>query len=282
MARDKQDKVGAMLRQRDMGRVPQGSAWAMVTGAALGIGREYAWQLAKLGYNVVMVDILDSVATEAATISKSCGVACVAKVMDLAVEGAAHELHCWSVSERYEFDVVINNAGIFSFLDVINTPTERLERMLILHDLTLTTMCRLYGEDMVKRGRGRLLNMSSYSIWMPYPGLATYSASKAYVRSFTRAFARELHGTGVTATAICPAGVATDLYGLRKDMQAWGLRWGVLMSASSCARRGLRAMFRGRNIVVPDWWFRVLIPICNYLPDWLIRPLRRKTMKIQR
>ena len=271
-----------MCCRRNLGEVPRGKAWALVTGAALGIGRQYAEQLAALGYNLLMVDILEEVKTEAVVISEQHKVRCDAKVMDLATASAARELHAWSVAEGYIFDVVINNAGMFSFCDILNTPVERLERIILLHDLTLTTMCRLYGEDMIKRGKGRLLNMSSYSIWMPFPGLASYSASKAYVKSFTEAFAKELRGTGVTATAICPAGIATDLYGLSKNLQRFGVKIGALMTPKSCARRGLKAMFKGRKVVVPDWWFRLLIPICSYLPGFLIRPLRNFTMKWQK
>jgi short-subunit dehydrogenase len=271
-----------MCCRRNLGEVLRGKAWALVTGAALGIGRQYAEQLAALGYNLLMVDILDSVTTEAIIISEQYKVYCDTKVMDLATATAARELHEWTVAEGYVFDVVINNAGIFSFCDILNTPVERLERIILLHDLTLTTMCRLYGEDMVRRGKGRILNMSSYSIWMPFPGLAAYSASKAYVKSFTQAFAKELRKTGVTITAICPAGIATDLYGLSKGLQRFGVKWGVLMSPKSCARRGLKAMFKGRSVVVPDWWFRLLIPFCKYLPGFIMRPLRRFTMKWQK
>lgn len=271
-----------MCCKRNLGEVRRGSAWALVTGAALGIGREYAERLALLGYNLVMVDILADVEREAAILAHKYSVRCEVRVMDLATEGAAHELHAWSIAQGYEFDVVINNAGIFSFCDMLNTPVERLERIVLLHDLTLTLMCRLYGEDMRRRGKGRILNMSSYSIWMPFPGLASYSASKAYVKSFSEAFAKELRGTGVTITAICPAGIATDLYGLSKGLQRFGVKWGVLMSPKSCARRGLNAMFKGRRVVVPDWWFRIFIPVCSYLPGFLIRPLRSFTMKWQK
>ena len=271
-----------MCCKRNLGEVRRGSAWALVTGAALGIGRESAERLALLGYNLVMVDILADVEREAAILAHKYSVRCEVRVMDLAKEGAAHELHAWSIAQGYEFDVVINNAGIFSFCDILNTPVERLERIVLLHDLTLTLMCRLYGEDMRRRGKGRILNMSSYSIWMPFPGLASYSASKAYVKSFSEAFAKELRGTGVTITAICPAGIATDLYGLSKGLQRFGVKWGVLMSPKSCARRGLNAMFKGRRVVVPDWWFRIFIPVCSYLPGFLIRPLRSFTMKWQK
>lgn len=271
-----------MFGKSNLGEVHRGSAWALVTGAALGIGRQYAERLAMLGYNLVLVDILESVETEAQIIAHKYCVKCVSRVMDMSMADAARELHSWSVEEGYEFDVVINNAGIFSFCDILNTPVERLERVILLHDLTLTLMCRLYGEDMRRRGKGRILNMSSYSIWMPFPGLALYSASKAYVKSFTQAFAKELRGTGVSITAICPAGIATDLYGLSKDLQKFGVSVGALMTPQSCARRGLKAMFRGRSVVVPDWWFRLLIPMCRFLPGFLIRPLRSFTMKWQK
>ena len=260
----------------------RGSAWALVTGAALGIGRQYAEQLAALGYNLLMVDILEAVSTEAVVIAEHYKVRCDVKVMDLATSTAARELHAWTTEQGYVFDIVINNAGNFSFCDILNTPLERIERILLLHDYTLTTMCRLYGEDMLKRGKGYILNMSSYSIWMPFPGLALYSASKAYVKSFTEAFNKELRRTGVSVTAICPAGIATDLYGLSKSLQRFGLKTGILMSPKSCARRGLRAMFRRRSVVVPDWWFKLLIPICKYLPGFIIRPLRNFTMKWQK
>lgn len=267
---------------KHLGEVPRGKAWALVTGAANGIGRQYAEQLAAKGYNLYLVDIDEIITTEARIIAEHHAVECVARVMDLAVTDAARTLHSNTTKEGYVFDVVINNAGMFSHCDILNTPLERIERLLILHDYTLTSMCRLYGEDMRKRGKGRMLNMSSYSIWMPFPALALYSASKAYVKSFTEAFAKELRGTGVTVTAICPAGIATDLYGLPKNLQDFGVKVGGLMSAKSCARRGLRAMFRGRSVVVPDWWFKVLIPICKYLPGFIVRPLRNFTKKWQK
>ncbi len=271
-----------MCFNRNRGVVERGSAWALITGAALGIGRQYAEQLAQMGYNLYLVDILASIEQEAIAIEHSHKVKCVAKVMDLAKVDAAKLLHDETVNGGYVFDVVINNAGIFSHCDILNTPVERIERLILLHDLTLTMMCRLYGEDMRKRGKGRILNMSSYSIWMPFPGLALYSASKAYVKSFTEAFAKELRKTGVSITAICPAGIATDLYGLSKSLQKFGVKWGILMSPRSCARRALNAMFKGRSVVVPDWWYKLLIPICKYLPGFIVRPLRNFTMKWQK
>ena len=87
---------------------------------------------------------------------------------------------------------------------------------------------------------------------------------------------------GIRVTAVCPAGVATDLYGLTPRWQRIGTRLGVLITADSCARRGLRALWRGRRCIVPDWWNRVWIPLCKILPMWALRPVRRFTMKFQK
>lgn len=267
------------------GAVQPGSAWALVTGAGSGIGRCYALRLAALGYNLVLAgnrpEPLETVRREVETSSPETRIRTVS--IDLARIGAAEELHDFTRREGIEIDVVINNAGIFSFCDILHTPPDRIERIILLHDLTNTEMCRLYAADMVRRGcRGHILNMSSYSLWMPFPGLSLYSASKAYLRAFSVAFAKEVREHGIRVTAVCPAGVATDLYGLTPRWQRIGLRLGVLISADACARRGLRALWRGRRTIVPDWWNRIWIPLCKLLPMWVIRPLRRYTMQFQK
>lgn len=260
------------------------SARALVTGAGSGIGRCYALRLAAQGYDLLLAgnrrEPLEAVAAEVRTAARDCDVRVV--TIDLARVEAAAELWDSMRREGVEIDVLINNAGIFSFRDILQTPPERIERILLLHTLTNTQLCRLAAADMVRRGcRGHILNMSSYSLWMPFPGLSLYSASKAYVRSFSVAFSKEVQEHGIRVTAVCPAGVATDLYGLTPRWQRIGLRLGVLISADACARRGLRALWRGRRCIVPDWWNRAWIPLCKILPMWVLRPLRRFTMKFQ-
>ena len=266
------------------GEVLAGTKTALVTGASKGIGRCYALQLAALGYNVLMVASgeaeLLATAEEVRTANPKVWVRTLVK--DLATPTAAEELFAWTEQEEIKVDVLINNAGIFSFCDILNTPIERIQRVIDLHDITSTLSCRLYAADMIKRGGGRILNMSSFSIWMPYPGLSLYSASKAYLKSFSVAFAKEVKDNGVTVTAICPAGIATDLYGLSPALQRFGLKTGILMSPESCARRSLNGMFRGQRCKVPDWWFRLFIPICQLVRGPLMRWLRNFTMQFQK
>lgn len=321
MGREKTVGAGQPNRRYRPGAVAPGSAWALVTGAGTGIGRCYALRLAALGYNLVIAGIarepLEAVGAEiaaaaagrkagsgeteaakrsgpagkesrkaeaaGATSSAPAQVPDVRIVtIDLARAEAAAELFAYTQAEGLGIDVLINNAGIFSFRDLLATPAERIERIILLHDLTLTQLCRLYAGEMVRRGvSGHILNMSSYSLWMPFPGLSLYSASKAYVRAFSVSFAKEVREAGIRVTAVCPAGVATDLYGLTPYWQRIGVRLRVLITADSCARRGLRALWRGRRCIVPDWWNRLWIPLCKALPMCVLRPIRKFTMKFQ-
>lgn len=266
------------------GQVERGSAWALITGAGSGIGRCYAERMAALGYNLLLVgNEKEPLCRAAEEITLRHQVTVRPLALDLARMEAADELYTMIAAAGIEVDVLINNAGIFSFCDVLNTDENRIERMLLLHDMTATKLCRRYAARMIERGvQGYILNMSSYSLWMPFPGLAVYSASKAYLKAFSVAFSKEVEEHGIRVTAICPAGVATNLYGLSQKLQTLGVRIGGLITADRCARRGLAALWRGERCSVPDWWNRVWIPFLMHLPMWMLRPLRRYTNQFQK
>lgn len=265
------------------GQIEKGSKTALVTGASSGIGLCYAEQLAALGYNLVIVSrdekALNAVA---ANIEAQQGVSVRTLTKDLATTTAAEELFAWCKNEGYIIDVLINNAGMFSFCDILNTPNERIVQAITLHDITNTLLCKFFAQDMAARGGGYILNMSSYSIWMPWPGLSLYSASKAYLRSFSVSFAKEVKEKGVYVTAVCPAGIATDLYGLSKKWQKIGLNIHALSTPKFCARRGLNALWRRQRCVVPDWWMRLLIPLLQNMPMFVLRWMRGFTYKWQK
>ena len=256
---------------------------ALITGAARGIGATIALALAAEGTDIAGVDYGEKSAAEE-TLAKIAerGVRVAYYRCDVSDFAAAKATADAVFKDFGKIDILVNNAGVFSYLDILATPVERIERMILLHDLTLSKNCRAFGADMARRGSGYILNMSSYSVWMPFPGMALYTATKAYVRCFSKAFAKEVAERGVRVTAVCPAGVATDLYGLSPKWQHIGRRLGVLISPDSCARRGLRALWRGRRCIVPDWWNRLFVPLFFYMPDFVTRRIRRFTIRFQR
>lgn len=261
----------------------RGSKTALVTGAARGLGRQYAQLLAEAGYNLVLVgrgrNILDAACEIGAAFPE---LQLDSFICDLSGPEAADAVFAFTEGRGIDVDVLVNNAAIFNFCDVTATSDEKIAAMLTLHNLTPVRLCRLYGAQMARRGAGHILNMSSYSIWMPFPGLSLYSATKAFVRNFSVAFAKEIREKGVYVTAVCPAGIATDMYGLNRGLQKLGVKLGVLITPRRCAHKGLKALFRGRKLVVPDWWFKPLIPLMMHLPSCLERFVRRKMMRFQK
>ncbi len=265
------------------GEVKKGTATALVTGGNSGIGRCYAERLAALGYHLIIAGMNEERNRAAAEeIRQKHGVEVRTIEIDLAEFKSGRELYERVKEMGAEIEVLVNNAGTFTYNDILKCDMERLERIISLHALTTTATCRLFGEEMARRGHGYILNMSSYSLWMPWPGLSVYSASKNYIRSFSLGLVKELRERGVKVTAVCPAGVATDLYGLPRDWQRFGVKCGILLSPDSCARRALKALWRGRKSTVPGWWNRLGIPFCLYMPMWILKIARKYTMRFQK
>ncbi len=197
--------------------------WAVVTGASSGIGFAIARRLAMRGYNIFAaakdVERLDECARK---LSGKCGIRVRTYAADLALPDAAECLFAACQEAGIRAEVLVNDAGVFIYNDIIETDQKRIDGIICLHIRTVTALCRLFAEEMAAAGGGYILNMASYSMWMPLPGIALYSATKAYVKTFSVAFAKEARERNVWVTAVSPAGVATDFYGLSHRLQETG------------------------------------------------------------
>ena len=111
-------------------------------------------------------------------------------------------------------DVLVNNAGMGTVGLFHELPVEKELDMIRLNVEAMVALCGAFVPGMVERGSGRILNVASVSGFMPVPKQATYAASKAFVLTFTESLTFDLHGTGVTATALCPGPVKTDFEGI--------------------------------------------------------------------
>jgi short-subunit dehydrogenase len=104
---------------------------------------------------------------------------------------------------------------------------------------------------MVRRRRGRILNVASTAAFVPGPLMAVYYATKAYVLSFSEALANELQGTGVTVTALCPGPTETG-FQQRAQMEGSRLVAGrKIAGAAEVAAAGYRAMLKGQTMIIP-------------------------------
>lgn len=258
---------------------------ALITGGSSGIGLEYARQLAAKGYALALVsnreEDLAVAARELGEVEKVAGEASACETVhtlcvDLARHGAAREVVDWCDTEGLEPEILVNNAGMF-FMEYLGTENVgKADAMMTLHMETVTDLCILLGARMKERGHGYILNMASMTAWIPAPGIAIYSASKAYLVSFGKGLSYELRPYGVRVTTVCPAAVDTGLYPLGDKLRGRLRRLGIIRSPQWLVRRSLRAMFRGRRLLRPGPMNHLVPAIVGILPSRLIDRLGMK------
>lgn len=220
---------------------------ALVTGASSGIGLCFSRELARRGCDLVMVSNQGpELEREALDIHETTGVHTATLCLDLTRPDFVETLGHFLDEKNLQPDILINNAGIFSFNEVLETPEGKIEAFMSLHVRAVTLLSRMFAQRFAKLGRGNILNMSSMSCWMPMPGIAMYSATKSYIRVFSRALHYELRDSGVHVTVACPGGIATDLFGLPDNLKRLAVNLRVLDTPESFVHKALNRMKKGK------------------------------------
>ena len=262
---------------------------ALVTGASSGIGLQYATALARdYHIDLLLVSNQEQEQIEVAKqLAQTYGVQATPLYADLSKQDAAEQLHQYCVDNKIDVDILINNAGVFFFNPLTDTNMRRFELMLNLHVVTVAKLTRLFAEDMVKReltdeqkqekvlGRprrkGYILNMSSMSAWMAYPGIQTYNATKAFIYNFSKSLWYELYPQGVNITVMTPGAVDTALFGLAPNLRKLAVNLTVSIPPEKLVKRALKRMFQGKKADMPGVLNHLSTPLLKHTPDWLVR-----------
>lgn len=187
---------------------------AVVTGASAGIGSIYADRLAKRGYDLILVarrgDRLDSVA---ATLRAAHGVAVRTIVADLADPAELEKVAAALVADK-SITMLVNNAGISTVAPFEAMTKANMDAINAINVLALVRLSHAIYPEFKARNKGTLINIGSVLALFSLPGSNLYSATKAYVQSFTRALQEEAAGTGVTVQLVMPGATATDIWEL--------------------------------------------------------------------
>lgn len=244
---------------------------ALITGGSSGIGYAIANELAGRGYNLVLVSNqevrLKEVSEEFETLY---GIKTWPVFMDLAESGAAFKLYEWCSKNQIRVDILVNNAGVFFFGEAAETNPEKVQLMLSLHTTAPALLCTLFAKEMKQRRSGHILNISSLSAYLPYPGIAFYGATKNFLKSFSRSLRTELLDYNVNVTCICPGAVSTQLYSLSEEKLKTALKTGIMLRADTLADIAVRAMFRRRSLVIPGVLNRAFILLSYLIPQGII------------
>lgn len=252
--------------------------YALVTGASSGIGLEISKILAARGYNLILVsnqaEILESKANE---INEQYSINCLTFFADLSKPESCDALFRFTLQNNCNVEVLVNNAGILLFGELVQLSPEQTERIINLHMLTIAKLIRLYSESMIQNQIGWILNISSISAVMPYPGISLYGPTKTFVKYFSRAIRHELLPYNVSVTCAMPGATETGLYDPNKINLKLAKRIGVMHSADFVAHKAVNAMFKRKAIVIPGLLNKIAVALLPMLPSLIISLIHRKT-----
>lgn len=224
---------------------------ALITGASSGIGLEFARLMATKGHDLVLVSRDLKQLKEVQKEIEKTGVSVSVIAKDLSKPGAAKELH--AATKGQQIDILINNAGVGLLGDFFSDDLAANQTMAYLNMNSLMDMTHYFGNDMIRRGQGKILNTASIVSFFPGPHQPVYYATKAFVRSLTRALAYNLKGSGVTVTALHPGTTKTNFF---KNAKASFFTTGA--SPADVAATGYNAMMAGKVEVTHGFANKIL------------------------
>ncbi len=196
---------------------------AVVTGSTRGIGREVARELAAAGMNVVVNSSsersLPAAEALAAEIAEEFGAGAVAVAANVAVEDEANALVAAAIEAFGSVDVLVNNAGITRDGLAARMGDEDFDAVIDINLKGTFHCCRAAAKAMMKQRWGRIINLSSVVGVYGNAGQVNYAASKAGVIGMTKTLAKELARRNITANAVAPGFIATDMTDALSDSQ---------------------------------------------------------------
>ena len=280
----------------DMKKFENYRAYALITGAASGMGRIYARRLAMMGYNLVIVDINASgLETTRQIVEEEVRSSNIPQdvrdrlkiltvVQDLSVREAADVIFERTRSEGCDVEVLVNNAGIMYCQGIAHTSERMLSLIMSVHMTTPMMLCRKYVNPMKERGCGYILNISSLAAWMIWPGIGMYGSTKCFVRHYSRELRIECQKTGVSVTNAYFGAVDTPLVPLKDSLRKLARGLTVMITPEKAVDKALKATFRRRKGVMPGLLNKIFKPICMIMPDcllgWIYRKAQPYLMKV--
>jgi short-subunit dehydrogenase len=240
---------------------------ALITGASSGIGWELARVFAEHGHDLVLtarrVERLDALAAE---LAGQCSVTVIPA--DLAKRRGAERLLDAVAEAGLQVDVLVNNAGIAASGLFQDHEPKTSQAIMRVNMTSLVELTEGLLPAMLARGSGRILNVGSVAGFQAVPGISLYSATKAFVLSFSEGLAEDLKGTGVTVTALCPGPTRTEMV---DDIQHMDLAGPFMATARDVAREGFRACMAGEVVRVPGIVNQAMLAWLQYQPRGLVR-----------
>jgi len=252
------------------------SKTALVTGASAGLGKEFCRQLARAGYQLVLVSrTRDDLEALAHALRQEFGVNSTVIPADLSDPDAPRAIHDELQGRGLAVDYLVNNAGIAGPALLEERDWQRQQAFFQLMMLSVAHLCHLFVPPMRERGWGRVINVASMAARIARAGGCNYGPAKAYVVSLSEELALTLAGTGVHVCALCPGFTHTEFHERAGMMEMKNASSDFLWyDAPTVVREGIAAVERGRAVYPSGRLYRWVDPLLQSV--WTRRLFRMR------
>ena len=255
----------------------------LITGGSTGIGRELAFRFAASGHHLFLVALPEPALEETAADLRQQHPQCTVHTLalDLTEPNALDTLQTAIQDAGFPVDVLVNNAGFgtWGYLPHVGQAME--EKMIQLNILALYRLTRHFLQDMRQEQRGVIMNIASIAAFQPNPYMATYGASKAFVRSFSQALDQECRdqGENIRVLTVCPPAARTPFQDRAGMGQSALFRGWLAVDAPLVADAAFRAYRQRRHLMIPGRKFRLIRMLTNLLPESFRSGIARHTLR---
>lgn len=241
--------------------------YALITGACKGIGKALAYEFAARGMNVLLVsndrECLQGVCND---IQEKTGVLSHCLPIDLMEEGATERVYGWVQQNAFHVNILINNVGIGKGGTFSSMTLKDIQHMMLLNNKVMVELTYHLLPELQKHDEAYILSLSSLEARLPLPYKAIYTGTKNFVYAFSLAIAQELKFSNIKVSVLCPGPVLTNPEGLSR-INAHGRRSKLLMMyPEQVARIAVKAMLKGKQVIVPGKLNAVFFKLGSILP----------------
>lgn len=233
---------------------------AVITGASSGIGEMFARKLALRGYNLIIIarreTLLKKIAGE---IETETGVEVQILIADLS--NMEDTLHVKAViEEKNNIEILINNAGFATVGKLVSLPLEKPLSMVNLHVQAPTILTHSVLAQMKERKKGYIINVSSIASFLSAPFNVTYSASKAFLNTFSRSLHQEVCMHGIHVQALCPGFTYSGFHDTEelKKLGRSGIPCWMWIDTDLVVKTSLKYLNSNKVIVIPSLRYKII------------------------
>ena len=244
------------------------NSYALVTGATSGIGLEISKDLAKRGYNLILVArTKENLSKTSRELTKEYNIKCDYFSSDLTLINSPEEIYQFTSQKQYNVEILINNAG-YALPNAFHINSmEDEEKCLRVLGTSVIALTKKYINDMISNGGGKIMIVSSVAAFAPASSLQSlYGPVKTFMNRFSESL-NFYNKYGITSTAVCPGYTVTNFHtasGVQDEMDS--VPSFLKKSAKRIAKEGVDAMLKGKKVSVPTKTWKIIVLLLKVIP----------------